>query len=242
MKVCGYTLEGQRTTALMVAGTELHLGTTGLQMKVRTPWGSGMIISPLLGRFNASNLLAVLATLLMLDVPLKRALARLSRLVPVPGRMESFGGGQIPLVVVDYAHTPDALEQVLVALREHGRCLWCVFGCGGDRDRGKRALMGAVAGRHADQVVITDDNPRSEKPGAIVDDILAGIPGYIDVEICHNRATAITEAVRQASAGDVVLVAGKGHEQFQQIGNRKYPFSDREVVQRALAERGIHNG
>ncbi len=242
MKVCGYTLEGRQTAARMVAGSELHLDSTGLQMKIRTPWGDGVLTSSLLGRFNASNLLAVLATLLMLDMPLERALLRLSRLAPVPGRMESFGGGRVPLVVVDYAHTPDALEQVLVALREHGGRLWCVFGCGGERDRGKRALMGAVAGRHADQVVITDDNPRSEEAAAIVNDILAGVPGYIDVEICHDRAAAITEAIRRASASDVVLVAGKGHEQFQQIGNQKYPFCDRDVVQRVLAERGSRNG
>ncbi len=234
--VCSYTLEGRSAAAAMVAGTELHLGTNGLRMKLHTPWGRSEIKSPLLGRFNASNLLAALTTLLMLEVPLDQAVDRLSRLAPVPGRMESFGGEGTPLVVVDYAHTPEALEQVLIALREHGEQLWCVFGCGGDRDRGKRPLMGAVAGKYADHVMITDDNPRSENSEVIVTEILAGISGSGDVAVCHERAGAITAVVQQASARDVVLVAGKGHEQFQQIGDLKRPFSDRDVVQRALAE------
>ncbi len=242
IKVCGYTLEGKSGAAAMVAGTDLHLGPKGLRMSVQTPWGNSEIKSPLPGRFNAGNLLAVLATLLMLEVPLEQAVARLSRLAPVPGRMESFGGEGTPLVVVDYAHTPEALEQVLIALREHGEQLWCVFGCGGDRDRGKRPLMGAVAGKYADHVMITDDNPRSEDPEVIVADILAGISGSGDVAVCHDRAGAITAVVQQASVRDVVLVAGKGHEQFQQIGDLKRPFSDRDVVQRALAEWRARNG
>ena len=242
VRACGYSLEQRTDTALMVSGTDLRLSPKGLQMEVRTPWGNGTIESSLLGRFNASNLLAVLAVLLMLDVPLNRAIARLARLTSVPGRMESFGGDRVPLVVVDYAHTPDALEQVLIALQGHGKRLWCVFGCGGDRDRGKRALMGAVAGRYADHIVITDDNPRSEKPDAITADIRAGIPGYIDVDVCHDRAGAIAGAIRQASVQDVVLVAGKGHEQFQQIGDLKRPFSDRDAVRDVLAEWRVGNG
>ena len=242
VRACGYTLQQRNDTALMVTGTDLRLSPKGLQMEVRTPWGSSTLESSLLGRFNASNLLAVLTVLLMLDVPLNRAVARLAQLTPVPGRMEAFGGSGVPLVVVDYAHTPDALEQVLIALQGHGKRLWCVFGCGGDRDRGKRALMGAVAGQYADHVVITDDNPRSEEPEAITADILAGIPGYIDVEVCHDRATAIAGVIRQASVQDVVLVAGKGHEQFQQIGDLKRPFSDRDVVRDTLAEWSVHNG
>ncbi len=239
---CGYTLEGRSGAAVTVAGTELNLSPHGLRMKVQTPWGNCELNSPLLGRFNASNLLAVLSTLLMLDVPLEHALSRLSRLAPVPGRMDSFGGNKRPLVVVDYAHTPEALEQVLITLRDHGKQLWCVFGCGGDRDRGKRPLMGAVAGKYAEHVVITDDNPRAEDPGVIVADILAGIPDSSEVTVCHNRATAIFTAVQLASAQDVVLVAGKGHEQFQQIGDEKYSFSDRNAVQEALSEWSARNG
>ncbi len=239
---CGYTLEGRSGAAVTVAGTELNLSPHGLRMKVQTPWGSCELNSPLLGRFNASNLLAVLSTLLMLDMPLEQAVSRLSQLAPVPGRMDSFGGDERPLVVVDYAHTPEALEQVLITLRDHGKQLWCVFGCGGDRDRGKRPLMGAVAGKYADQVVITDDNPRTEDPGVIVADILAGIPDSSEVIVCHNRTSAIFTAVQQASAQDVVLVAGKGHEQFQQVGDQKCPFSDRDVVRDALAARGACNG
>ena len=243
INICGYTLEGRvDAAAVMVAGEELRLGTTGLQMKVQTPWGNSLVKSPLLGRFNASNLLAVLATLLMLDVPLELAVSRLAQLKAVPGRMESCGGQGRPLVVVDYAHTPEALKQVLIALREHGQQLWCVFGCGGDRDKGKRPLMGAVAEHYADQVMITDDNPRSENPEVIAAEILTGMQESAKATVCHDRATAIAAVIMQASAQDVVLVAGKGHESVQQIGDIKRPFSDRVVVQTALARRSSANG
>ena len=242
IEICSYSLQGACNAAATVTATSLHLTSEGLQMEVQTPWGSCTVKSPLLGRFNASNLLGVLAVLLVQGFTPEQAAARLGRLVPVPGRMESFGGDGAPLVVVDYAHTPQALEQVLIALREHGEQLWCVFGCGGDRDRGKRQLMGTIAARHADHLVITDDNPRSEDPDSIVADILGGVPGYVDAAVCHDRADAIGAAVQQASVRDVVLVAGKGHEQFQQIGELRRPFSDREVVQGALARRDAHDG
>ena len=173
----------------------------------------------------------VVAVLLESGVPLDAALARVSALRTVAGRMERLGGGARPLVVVDYAHTPDALAQVLGALREHcaGR-LVCVFGCGGERDRGKRPLMGEVAETLADRVVVTDDNPRHEDGDAIVAEILAGLrePGRATVE--RNRARAIALAVGEARPGDIVLVAGKGHEPYQQVGDLRLPFSDREVV------------
>jgi UDP-N-acetylmuramoyl-L-alanyl-D-glutamate--2,6-diaminopimelate ligase len=225
---------------LHVQGTLVQLARTGLVMAVHSPWGNGQLHSPLLGRFNASNLLAVLATLLVTGMPLSEALQRLSQLRPVAGRMECFGGdGGWPLVVVDYAHTPDALEQVLIALREHCRGqLRCVFGCGGDRDRGKRPLMGAAAAHLADHVIITDDNPRSEDPAQITDDILTGIAGKKTMAVIHDRRNAIAAAIKQAGPDDVVLVAGKGHETTQQIGNRKYPFRDQEEVRRQLAEMG----
>lgn len=221
-----------------VQGSALRLSRTGLRMTVRTPWGEGQLHSNLLGRFNASNLLAVLAALLMIDMPLQTALQRLMKLRPVSGRMECFGGdGRRPLVVVDYAHTPDALEQVLHALREHcaGR-VWCVFGCGGDRDRGKRPVMGGIAARLADHIMVTDDNPRSEDPAAITADILAGIEDRRNVTVIHDRRDAIAAAISRAGMDDVVLVAGKGHEAVQQIGAHKLPFCDQDEVRRLLAE------
>ncbi len=221
-----------------VQGTVVQLSRSGLVMSVQTPWGAGSLHSPLLGRFNASNLLAVLAVLLVKGMALPEALQRLAQVRPVIGRMECFGGdGRRPLVVVDYAHTPDALEQALTALREHCRGqLWCVFGCGGDRDRGKRPLMGGAAARLADHVIITDDNPRTEEPARITDEIIGGIPDNRAVTVMHDRAAAIAAAVQQAGADDVVLVAGKGHEDTQHVGRRKLPFRDQEAVQRYLAE------
>jgi UDP-N-acetylmuramoyl-L-alanyl-D-glutamate--2,6-diaminopimelate ligase len=169
-------------------------------------------------------------------LPFDEVLQRLSRTRTVAGRMERFDlGAGHPLAVVDYAHTAGALEAVLKSLRAHcsGK-LWCVFGAGGDRDRGKRPLMGAAVERHADHLVLTDDNPRSEDPQQIAADICSGIrqPGRVHIE--HDRAHAIAHALRSATQGDIVLIAGKGHETVQQIGNRSLPFSDRERVQ-ALA-------
>lgn len=226
------------TTLPHVQGVIEQQTRGGLLLAVKSPWGEGRLQVPLLGRFNASNLLAVIATLLVTGMPLAEALQRLSKVRPVAGRMECFGGdGRQPLVVVDYAHTPDALEQVLVALREHCRgLLWCVFGCGGDRDRGKRPLMGAAAVRLADKVIVTDDNPRGEDPARIVTDILEGVGDSPAVEVMHDRGDAIAAAISRAGGDDVVLVAGKGHEAFQQIGARKLPFRDQDEVQRRLAE------
>jgi UDP-N-acetylmuramoyl-L-alanyl-D-glutamate--2,6-diaminopimelate ligase len=207
----------------------------GLALELDTSWGRARLCTPLLGRFNASNLLAVLAVLLLHGLPLETAVARLERVHPVAGRMEVVGGGGRPLVVVDYAHTPDALEQVLGALRGHcsGR-LTCVFGCGGERDRGKRPEMGAVAGRLADRVVLTDDNPRGEDGDAIVADILEGLPDRDAVRVERNRAAAIRLAVSGARPGDLIAVCGKGHEDVQILGDLRLPFSDRAQVRRAL--------
>ncbi len=218
-----------------VVGEIVRCDAQGLSLRVTTPWGEGCFTSGLLGQFNASNLLAVLATLLVRGLSLDDALSRVSALTTVPGRMERFGGGAQPLVVVDYAHTPDALDKALQAARQHctGQ-LWCVFGCGGDRDPGKRPLMGQVATALADRVIVTDDNPRTEDPGVIVDDILAGMRDAHHVRVEHERANAIEEAICSAQAGDVVLVAGKGHEAYQQVGNERRPFSDAAVVARSL--------
>jgi UDP-N-acetylmuramoyl-L-alanyl-D-glutamate--2,6-diaminopimelate ligase len=217
-----------------VRGSDLRLHPGGFELQIASPWGEGRLHSRLLGRFNATNLLGVLAALLALGMPLAEALARLAETRTVPGRLECFGGGaDRPRVVVDYAHTPDALEQVLSALREH--CtgeLWCVFGCGGERDAGKRPLMGAVAERLADRLVVTDDNPRGEDATQIVVDILAGLHDPDRAYVQRDRAEAIGFAVRGAHAGDVVLVAGKGHEDYQLIAGERRPFSDRLLARR----------
>jgi UDP-N-acetylmuramoyl-L-alanyl-D-glutamate--2,6-diaminopimelate ligase len=218
-----------------IAGHRLNLSTRGLKLEITTPWGAAELDSPMIGGFNASNLLGVLGVLITSDVPLRDAVEALSRVEPVPGRLQMVREPGAPLVVVDYAHTPDALDKVLETLRptlsSEGR-LHCVFGCGGDRDPGKRPLMGEVATRLADRVVITSDNPRSENPRAIIDEILAGAhPNYA---IEEDRATAILQAISRAAPQDVVLIAGKGHETYQEICGRRLPFDDAEVAREIL--------
>ncbi len=219
-----------------VIGRDLRLHADGLDFDVVSSWGRQRLTSPLLGRFNAYNLLAALSVLLTKGVALEHAVKALSQATTVPGRIEGFRGpAAAPLVVVDYAHTPQAVEQVLTALRAHtaGK-LTCVFGCGGDRDRGKRPLMAAAAARNADLVVITDDNPRSEKPEAITAEIQAGLPAGYPARVLHDRATAINTAVREAGKDDVVLIAGKGHETTQTYGADVRAFSDRDFVKKLV--------
>ena len=236
-RILGYGLgERPERTDAFVWGEHLELTPAGLRLQVRSSWGDGELVVGLLGRFNASNVLASLATLLALDLPFAEALRRVARTATVPGRMERLSGGfGQPLAVVDYAHTPHALEQALRALREHGGRLWCVFGCGGDRDPGKRPLMGAVAERLADRVIVTDDNPRTEDPTRIVDAILAGMRRPGAAAVIHDRRTAIVRALAEASADDLVLIAGKGHEEEQIVGTERLPFSDRAVVREWFA-------
>lgn len=226
-----------------VYGQITTLDEHGIEMRIITPAGEGTLRSKyLLGEFNARNLLAVLALLLLMDIPLPEALALLAQVKNADGRMERLGGkGVQPLVVIDYAHTPDALQNVLSALRHHCRGrLWCLFGCGGERDKGKRPLMGEVAVQNADVVIITDDNPRSEDGAAIVHDITASIsPADIQsgkVSVIQDRAAAIKHAVSSTTTGDVVVIAGKGHEQYQLVAGEKIPFSDRDCVAVALRE------
>ena len=217
-----------------VIGELRHADRAGLALAIRSDWGQADLRVPVVGRFNASNSLAALTALLVSDVPLDRACEALAQIVPPPGRMQTLGGGAQPLVVVDYAHTPDALEKVLASLRKispQGR-LVCVFGCGGNRDRGKRPLMGRAASEGADSVIVTSDNPRHEDPLAIIDDITPGMKAGYKVE--PDRARAIFEAVSMARAADVVLIAGKGHEDYQEIGDERHPFSDVEAALRAL--------
>jgi UDP-N-acetylmuramoyl-L-alanyl-D-glutamate--2,6-diaminopimelate ligase len=217
-----------------ISARSLDCAHDGLRLRARTPHGEVDIAAPLLGRFNASNLLAVLATLLALGFEPDAAVRRLSRLRPVPGRVERFKvSDDRPLVVIDYAHTPDALEQVLQALRPHvAGQLWCVFGCGGDRDRGKRPQMGAIAERLADRVILTDDNPRHESGDAIIRDIAAGM--HAPPRVLRDRKSAIAAALSEAAAGDIILVAGKGHEDYQLVGDTRHPYSDRDTVRGLL--------
>ncbi len=234
-------------------GSDLQLGLNGLRMQVQSNWGTADLQVPLLGGFNASNLLAALGALLATEMNFDEAIRRLSTLNPVPGRMQGYGGSEAsdnlmgadeqPLVVVDYAHTPDALEQVLTALRGHTETkLWCLFGCGGDRDRSKRALMAAVAERLADQVVVSDDNPRSENSQVIIADILQGFERVDEVWVIPGRDKAIASVVLAAAKGDVVLIAGKGHEDVQIIGDQRLPFSDAQEVEKALILRKTRGG
>jgi UDP-N-acetylmuramoyl-L-alanyl-D-glutamate--2,6-diaminopimelate ligase len=214
---------------------ELRATTAGLTLQVESSWGAGTLRSRLIGEFNAENLLAVLGVLVGWNVPLQQALVALAACAAPPGRMEAIGGGAQPLALVDYAHTPDALAKVLDAARAHARGrLFCVFGCGGDRDPGKRPLMGATAEAHADVVVVTDDNPRSEPSRAILEQILAGMRDAASAHVIADRAEAIHFALAEADAGDVVVIAGKGHEERQVIGAESRPFSDRQVVLDAL--------
>ena len=195
--------------------------------------------SRIIGSYNLSNLLGVLAAARAGGVPLEQCALACMDLPSVPGRMEKFGGASAPLVIVDYAHTPDALQQVLAALRgvsdaRTGRII-CVFGCGGDRDRGKRRLMGQVAARLAETVVVTNDNPRNEDPSAIAQAILTGLQKHKDVHLELDRHLAVAGAIAGAKSGDVVLIAGKGHEQYQEVAGLRLAFSDQAEVQAALA-------
>ena len=216
---------------------QISYDSTGTRFALESCFGAAQISTALLGEFNVDNVLAVLAVLLGSGVPLPRAAAALRTLTAPSGRLEVFTAPGAPLVVVDYAHTPDALEKALQVLRRHcsGR-LTAVFGCGGDRDRGKRPQMGAVAARLADQIILTDDNPRHESGDVIVNDILAGV-GAAAARVERDRRAAIAAAIASAHAGDVVLVAGKGHESVQIVGDERRPFSDQQVVRRALEAR-----
>jgi UDP-N-acetylmuramoyl-L-alanyl-D-glutamate--2,6-diaminopimelate ligase len=223
-----------------VVGSGLtSLPAGGLAFTVETPWGKGRITTPLVGAFNAVNLLGVLGVLLVSGVAFEPALAILAGVEAPPGRMQRLGGGDRPLVVIDYAHTPDALDKVLTALRPavgEGSELICLFGAGGERDRGKRPEMGRLAARLADRVLVTSDNPRGEDPAAIASEIVHGIrdTGNRRYSVELDRAIAIASAIGEAGRGDIVLLAGKGHETYQESNGARLPFSDAEHAARAL--------
>ncbi len=233
----GVSSRGHAEATLQAEG--LHLSPQGLEFELTEGDQRHGIASPLLGRFNIDNLLAVAGTLRSLDWSLAEVAAMLPQLSPVGGRMNRIGGhdGQ-PLVVVDYAHTPDALEQALASLRVHtpGK-LTCVFGCGGDRDRGKRPQMAAIAEAGADRVIVTDDNPRSESGDAIVAEIYAGFIHPASMEVERDRARAIALALEGAGANDIVLIAGKGHETYQEVAGVKHDFDDMAVAHGLLEAR-----
>ena len=212
--------------------------STGVRARLLTPWGEGAFDSPLPGRFNLANLAAAVAALVLAGQDLNAVLDTVPHLQPVSGRMQSLPNTLGFQVVVDYAHTPDALVQALQALRPHvDGDLITVFGCGGDRDREKRQLMGRVATTYSDRVIITSDNPRSEDPNDILRDVAAGCVGDFSTEI--DRGAAITMAIEEANAGDCVLVAGKGHEPYQLIEGTRVPFSDVEQANAALVRRQL---
>jgi len=237
LRTIGYTL-GRPTAAPVdevLVAEDVGLGSAGIAFTLR-----GMkFVAPVVGRFNLSNLLAVTGALLARGERLEAVVAALCRIEPPPGRMQVLGGDGAPLVVVDYAHTPDALEKALDVLREaavaRGGELTCVFGCGGERDPGKRPQMGAVAERLAHRVVLTSDNPRGEEPDAIIADIAGGMKAAPQVQ--PDRRRAIADAVANAEPGDVILLAGKGHEPYQEVAGVRHPFSDVDAARAALAER-----
>ena len=244
----GYTLQGSAAQpdiagVAMLRASQFKSRAAGTDFYLDSPFGSATVKTGLVGHFNISNALAVLGALLAKGVPLRAALDAIEGLTPAPGRMQQVGGQDAPMVVIDYAHTPDALEKTLTTLRqvaqERGGELWCVFGCGGDRDPGKRPQMGAIA-QIANHVLVTSDNPRSEDPAAIIAQIVAGMDSAHPasrLQTVEDRAAAILSAVRHAAKADVILLAGKGHEPYQEIKGRKMAFSDADHAALALAAR-----
>ena len=243
IEVVGYGLSdaalqcAQKSGLRMVYGHLLAMSESGVQLTIHSSWGTAQLDSHLVGRFNAENLLGVLAVLLVSGVGLADAVASLEQVQAVAGRMQRLGGKSLPTVIVDYAHTPDALEKVLQTLREmtavSGGNLICVFGCGGNRDSGKRPMMGRVAEQLADRCIVTSDNPRDENPAEIVAQITLGMRDN-NHRVIIDRAAAIYHAIAHAQPGDTVLIAGKGHEDYQEIGGVKHAFSDIRVAQQAL--------
>ena len=226
---------GESSEAL-VRASNVELSAIGIQAKITTPWGTLELQTGLIGRFNLSNLLLTIAVTGKMGISVQQLAPAINAICPVPGRMQLVNRSQ-PLVVVDYAHTPDALEKALQALRKHCRAqLWCVFGCGGDRDTGKRAEMAMIAEQLADVVVVTSDNPRTEDPQLIIDMILQGFSTSESVITEPDRARAIATAVKQLSREDILLIAGKGHENYQDIQGTKMPFDDVEIARQFIAE------
>ena len=245
LPVIGYSIgDAVNGDVPVLRASAIRSTNSGTSFHIDSPFGSAQVKTQLVGHFNVSNLLGVLGVMLAKGIVWNAAIGTLAALTAVPGRMQQFGGQEAPLIVIDYAHTPDALEKTLLALRpvaaQRGGALWCVFGCGGDRDPGKRPQMGA-AGELADQVVLTSDNPRSEDPATIIAHIQNGMT-RLTPRVMTDRAAAILWAVRHAAKQDVLLLAGKGHETYQEIAGKKYPFLDADHVALALAARATMKG
>ncbi|WMY96614.1 MAG: UDP-N-acetylmuramoyl-L-alanyl-D-glutamate--2,6-diaminopimelate ligase [Arsenophonus sp.] len=214
---------------------KIHYHKNGTIICFNSIWGRHILKSPLIGVFNVNNIMLAIATLSMLGYPLYMIIKSLIFLQPIYGRMEVFKSKKYPIVIVDYAHTPDALKKALIGVRLHFTgILWCVFGCGGDRDKSKRALMGSIAEKYADFVILTDDNPRTEESKVIINDIFLGFNNTQRVKKIVDRLEAITSVIMEASINDVILIAGKGHESYQIIGKRRIKYSDRLTVSRLL--------
>ncbi|SDG65221.1 UDP-N-acetylmuramoylalanyl-D-glutamate--2,6-diaminopimelate ligase [Vibrio xiamenensis] len=231
----GVSLQPQSDSAKHVYATDVTYSEQGISLSFSGRFGDGKLTAPLIGQFNASNLLLALTTLLALGFNKSDLIDCAGQLKPVIGRMELFQQTGKAKVVVDYAHTPDALEKALSALRVHCQGqLWAIFGCGGDRDAGKRPMMAQIAERLADQVILTDDNPRSEDPNTIITDMQNGLTSPQKAAVEHDRFRALAFALEQASENDIVLLAGKGHEDYQVIGSQTVHYSDRESAAQLL--------
>lgn len=239
VETIGVTLDSDKsiTTDKHISGKILKRSLSGTTIAIQSSWGEAQFATHLFGEFNVSNVMLVLAVALQQGLLLEEAISRIQELHAPKGRLESFTAPGKPLVVVDYAHTPDALQKVLQTLHAHTAGeLWVLFGCGGDRDTGKRPLMGEVAEQFADHLWITDDNPRTESSQKIIEDILSGIKQPEQVTVQPARETAIRNIIASAAANDIILIAGKGHEDYQIIGQQVLPFSDREIVSQVLKE------
>lgn len=238
VEVWGFSLKGRKDTnitCVRVKNIEYHANGTEFDVV----WADEAVHmnTALYGDFNIENLLTVLTVLLAMGYPLLKAAGKVAQVKPIPGRMQRFGGNAEPVIFVDYAHTPDALNNVLSSIRKYvSQAVWVVFGCGGDRDTGKRSEMGRIAESWADYVVLTNDNPRTEDADQIIKDILQGCQSD-KVVVIKDRERAINKVVKQAGVNDWIVVAGKGHEQYQEVGHEKFPFSDQKVIVTALAER-----
>nr|WP_194717256.1 UDP-N-acetylmuramoyl-L-alanyl-D-glutamate--2,6-diaminopimelate ligase [Vibrio sp. S9_S30] len=233
------SLESNPKTEKSLYATDVKYGAQGIELSFDGHWGIGKLSVPLIGAFNASNILLAFGSLLEMGFEKKALIESAPRLSPVIGRMEIFQRSGKAKVVVDYAHTPDALEKALSALRVHceGK-LWVIFGCGGDRDTGKRPMMAEIAERLADHTILTDDNPRSESPELIIKHILEGIKQPDKVVIKHDRFDACSYALRNASEHDIILLAGKGHEDYQVLADKTVYYSDRETAEQLLGIMG----
>jgi UDP-N-acetylmuramyl-tripeptide synthetase len=224
-----------------LAAEAIRYDVEGLRFTVREGAEAHVLTTRLVGQYNVANLLGVIGAMRAMGVPLAQAIHACGELLPVPGRMDRLSVAGKPLVAVDYAHSPDALDKALLALQplaqQRGGKLWCVFGCGGERDPTKRPMMAAVAEKNADCVVVTSDNPRGEKPENIISQILLGLSHHESVQVQLDRGLAIAETIAAAAPEDVVLLAGKGHEEYQEVAGARHPFSDKSHAQAALDAR-----